>query len=95
VIDKKKKSGIMSHKFKKTKARKRRVHSGNSYREPPVAAKEERQNEWKMVLELRTERGNPLGCDGNARDSVRVSAKARTYGGCICEDAVNKGGTTK
>jgi len=35
---------------------KRRVHSENSYREPPVAAKEERQKEWKMVLEPRTER---------------------------------------
>lgn len=28
-----------------------------------------------MALEPRTERGNPLGCDGNARYSVRVSAK--------------------
>lgn len=35
---------------------KRRVHSENSYRESPVAAKEKGQKEWKMVLELRTER---------------------------------------
>ena len=56
VIDKKMKSGIMSHKFKKTKARKRRVHSENSYRESPAAEKEARQKEWKMVLEPRTER---------------------------------------
>ena len=47
---------IMGDKFKRTKAMKRRVHSENSYREPLVAAKEERQKEWKMVLEPRTER---------------------------------------
>lgn len=38
------------------KAMKRRVHSESSYRESPVAAKEKRRKEWKMVLELRTER---------------------------------------
>lgn len=42
-----------------------------------------------MVLELRTERRNPLGCDGNARDSVRVSAEARTCGGNGREAVVN------
>lgn len=31
----------------------------------------------------------PLGCDGNARDSVRVSAKARTCGGNGREAVVN------
>lgn len=56
IIDKKLERGIMGHKFKRAKARKRRVHSENSYRESPVAAKEMRQKEWKMVLEPRTER---------------------------------------
>lgn len=32
---------------------------------------------------------NPLGCDGSARDSTRVSAKARTCRGCNCEIVVN------
>lgn len=54
---------------------KRRVHSERSYRESPVAAKEKMRKEWKMVLEPRTERKNPLGCDGSARDSARVSAE--------------------
>lgn len=31
------------------------------------------QKEWKMALEPRTERGNLLGYDGNARYSVGVS----------------------
>jgi len=79
----------MGDKFKKRKAMKRRVHSENSYREPPVAAKEERQKEWKMVLEPRTERKDPLGCDGSARDSARVSAKARTCRGYRRESIVN------
>lgn len=56
IVDKKMERRIMGYKFKRTKAMKRRVHSENSYREPPVAAKEERQKEWKMVLEPRTER---------------------------------------
>ena len=56
MFDKNSEWGIMSPKFKKRKAMKRRVHSENSYREPLVAAKEERQKEWKMVLEPRTER---------------------------------------
>ena len=56
AVDKKISCVIMGDKFKETKAMKRRVHSENSYREPPVAAKEERQQEWKMVLEPRTER---------------------------------------
>jgi len=56
TVDKKLLGGIMGDKFKRQKAMKRRVHSENSYREPPVAAKEERQKEWKMVLEPRTER---------------------------------------
>ena len=56
LVDKKIGCVIMGDKFKKRKAMKRRVHSENSYREPPVAAKEERQKEWKMVLEPRTER---------------------------------------
>lgn len=30
---------------------------------------------WKMVLEPRTERESPLGCDGGARDSAGVSVK--------------------
>ncbi len=30
---------------------------------------------WKMVLEPRTEREPPLGCDGSARDSAGVSVK--------------------
>lgn len=79
----------MGYKFKRRKAMKRRVHSENSYREPPVAAKEERQKEWKMVLEPRTERKTPLGCDGSARDSARVSAKARTCRGHNCEVMMN------
>ena len=33
--------------------------------------------------------GFPLGCDGSARDSARVSAKARTCGGYRCESMVN------
>ena len=61
--------------MKKIKAMKRRVHSGRFYREPPVAAKGEIEKEWKMVLEPRTERNPPLGCDGSARDSARVSAR--------------------
>ena len=32
---------------------------------------------------------DPLGCDGSARDSARVSAKARTYRGRDCEIMVN------
>lgn len=32
-----------------------------------LAEREEMRNERKMVLELRTERGFPLGCDGSAR----------------------------
>ena len=68
---------------------KRRVHSESSYREPPVAAKEEMRKEWMMVLEPRTERDSPLGCDGSARDSARVSAKARTCGGYRRESMVN------
>jgi len=78
----------MSDKFKRQKAMKRRVHSENSYREPPVAAKEERQKEWKMVLEPHREE-NPLGCDGSARDSARVSAEARTCRGHRRESMVN------
>lgn len=50
----------MGNKFKQPKAMKRRVHSGKFYREPPVAAKEEMQKGWKMVLEPRTERVLPL-----------------------------------
>ena len=38
------------------------------------AENEGKRKEWKMALEPRTERGNPLGYDGNARYSVRVSA---------------------
>lgn len=68
---------------------KRRVHSESSYREPPVAAKEEMWKEWKMVLEPRTERNQPLGCDGSTRDSAGVSAKARTCRGHRCESMVN------
>ena len=56
AVDKKIRWGIMSHKFKRTKAMKRRVHSERSYRESPVAAKEKMRKEWKMVLEPRTER---------------------------------------
>lgn len=39
-----------------------------------LAEREEMRNERKMVLELRTERGFPLGCDGSARDSATISA---------------------
>lgn len=63
----------MRYKFKRIKAMKRRVHSEWSYRESPVAAKEKMRKGWKMVLEPRTERRIPLGCDGGARDSARVS----------------------
>jgi len=45
------------------------------YREPPSKAEKEAIRKWrKMVLELRTEREPPLGCDGSARDSDGVSA---------------------
>ena len=56
TVDKKIGCVIMGDKFKRTKAMKRRVHSENSYRESPVAAKEKMRKEWKMVLEPRTER---------------------------------------
>ena len=38
---------------------------------------------------------NPLGCDGSARDSARVSAKARTCRGYRRESMVNQGGNTE
>lgn len=65
----------MGYRFKKRKAKKRRVQPERFYREPPAAAKEEMRKGWKMVLEPRTEREPPLGCDGSARDSAGVSVK--------------------